>query len=211
MKRAMILAAGRGERMGELTVNTPKPLLRVDGRYLIEYAISSMKNAGIYDIVINISWHAEQIKAALGNGSGYGVNIVYSEEPERLEVGGGILNALPLLGNEPFLVMSSDIITDYPLQELTSKLNGLAHILMVNNPDYHVEGDYGLTNGKIDLHAEKKFTFASVGVYSPDLFTHCTLKHFRLTHVLNPAILAGKVTGEHYQGCWRNVGTPADL
>src|SRR5437868_3465740 len=114
MKRAMILAAGRGERMGELTLNTPKPLLRVDGRYLIEYGIESIKNAGIKEIVINISWHAEKIKAALGDGSQYGVNIIYSEEAERLETGGGIFKALPLLGSEPFLVMSSDIITDYP-------------------------------------------------------------------------------------------------
>lgn len=211
MKRAMILAAGRGERMGELTASTPKPLLRVDGRYLIEYAIESIRNAGIKDVVINVSWHSDQIKSAIRDGSEYGVNIKYSEEAERLETGGGILQALPLLGDQPFLVMSSDIITDYPLHELPQHLAGLAHIVMVSNPHYHPNGDYGLKDGNIALNANEKFTHANIGVYSPNLFANCTPGHFRLTHVLNPAIEAGKVTGEHYQGLWRNIGTPKDM
>jgi MurNAc alpha-1-phosphate uridylyltransferase len=211
MKRAMILAAGRGERMGELTANTPKPLLRVDGRHLIEYAIASIKNAGIKEIVINVSWHGDQIKATLRDGSQYGVNIKYSEEAERLETGGGILQALPLLGDQPFLVMSSDIMTDYPLHELPQNIAGLAHIVMVNNPSYHPRGDYGLNDGNVVLNASETFTHANIGIYSPALFANCTPGHFRLTHVLNPAIDAGKVTGEHYQGLWRNIGTKADI
>lgn len=210
MKRAMILAAGRGQRMGELTTHTPKPLLKVGGRYLIDYAISSLKQAGVSEIIINVSWHGDQIKAALGDGSQYGVKILYSEEQERLETGGGIFQALPLLGSEPFLVISSDIITDYPLQELPQP-QGLAHLIMVNNPGYHSHGDYGLKDGFIEMDTSHKLTYASVGVYRPELFAHCSAGHFRLSTVLNPAIADGKVTGELYQGKWHNVGTPDDL
>lgn len=211
MKRAMILAAGRGERMGELTANVPKPLLRVGDSYLIEYAIASIKKAGIQEIVINVSWHGEQIKTALGDGSRYGVNIYYSEEVERLETGGGIFKALPMLGEQPFLVVSGDVMTDYPLQNLPQHIQGLAHIVLVSNPPYHVLGDYGLQQGKLVLHANEKFTHANIGVYSPALFANCSAGHFRLTQVLNPAINAGKVTGEYYQGWWHNIGTKADV
>ena len=207
----MILAAGRGERMGELTAQTPKPLLRVAGHYLIEYAISSLVKAGIHDIVINISYHGEQIKAALGDGKRYGATFFYSEEKERLETGGGIFQALPMLGKETFLVMSSDIITDYPLKQLSSKRDSLAHLIMVDNPTYHPRGDYGLLADKIDLHAHPTFTFASIGLYHPDLFSGSKPGHFRLTQVLVPAIMKGQVTGEHYSGVWYNIGTQDDL
>lgn len=211
MKRAMILAAGRGERMGELTHHVPKPLLRVKDKYLIEHAITAIKQANIQEIVINVSYHAEQIKQALGNGAKYGVTIAYSEEVERLETGGGIVKALPLLGDQPFLVMSCDIITDYPLQQLSAFPSGLAHLVMVKNPAYHAHGDYGLEQNQLRLHASSKLTFANVGVYRRELFTGCELKHFRLTQVLNPAIAAGNITGELYQGVWHNIGTPADI
>jgi len=211
MKRAMILAAGRGERMGELTAQTPKPLLRAGGRYLIDYAIQNLKQAGIKEIVINISYRAEQIKSALGDGSHYGVNIFYSEEAERLETGGGIFQALPLLGDEPFLVVSGDIITDFPLQQLPQHLDGLAHLVMVPNPAWHPHGDFGLHEGRLVLPADAKFTFGNIGVYHPALFANCQPGHFRLASLLNPAIEAGQVTGELYQGKWHNVGTPADL
>lgn len=211
MKKAMILAAGRGQRMGELTTNLPKPLLRVAGHYLIDYAIFSIKQAGIQEIIINVSWHGEQIKTALGDGSQYGVKILYSEEVERLETGGGIFQALSLLGTEPFLVVSSDVITDYPLGELSQRPEGLAHLVMVSNPDYHSQGDYGLRDGRLELDASQKLTYGNVGVYRPELFASCLAGHFRLSSVLNPAIAAGKVSGEHYQGKWHNVGTPVDL
>lgn len=209
--RAMILAAGRGERMGALTINTPKPLLKVAGNYLIDYAIFRLKQAGIEDIVINVSYHAEQIKTALGDGKRYGVHIVYSEEKERLEVGGGIFQALPLLGDKPFLVISSDIITDYPLEKLICGDNSLAHLIMVDNPSFHVHGDFGLCNGRIDLKAKPTFTFANIGIYRPELFAHCQPGHFRWSQLMFPFIEKGQITGEHYQGIWHNVGTPDDL
>lgn len=211
MKRAMILAAGRGERMGALTATLPKPLIKVDGHYLIEYAIAAIRQAGIHEIVINVSWHADQIKSALGCGSHYGVKIHYSEEAERLETGGGIFQALPLLGTQPFLVMSSDIITDYPLRELSEQPQGLAHLVMVTNPVYNLAGDFGLNHGRIDTHVSQTLTFGNIGVYRPELFANCSAGYFRLTNVLNPAIAAGQVTGEHYQGWWHNIGTPADI
>ena len=209
--RAMILAAGRGERMGEITHRVPKPLLRIAGNYLIEYALFSLKRAGIHEIVINISYLGDQIKAALGDGSRYGVTIAYSEEKERLETGGGIFQALPLLGEDPFIVMSSDIVTDYPLQQFPRHLNGLAHLVMVDNPSYHARGDFGLCQGVIDINAQPTLTFASVGIYHPALFAGCEPGHFRLTKVLHPAIAKGLVTGEHYQGTWYNVGTLEEL
>lgn len=211
MRRAMILAAGRGQRMGRLTEFLPKPLLHVQGRFLIEYAISNLKQAGIEEIIINVSYRAEQIKASLGDGSRYDVKIIYSEEKERLETGGGIFQALPLLGSHPFIVMSSDIITDYALSQLPQELDGLAHLVLVNNPVYHLHGDYELINKRISLGGYPKLTFASIGVYHPDLFANCKPGYFRLTHVLNPAIEKGLVSGEHYQGKWHNVGAPDDL
>ncbi len=211
MKKAMILAAGRGERMRDLTAEVPKPLLKIGGHYLIEYAISSIKQAGINEIVINVSYQGEKIMAALGDGANYGIKILYSIEPERLETGGGIFQALSLLGNEPFLVMSSDVITDYPLSNMPQNPDGLAHLMMVNNPVYHPHGDYGLRNGKIALDTAPALTFASIGVYRPELFEGCAAGHFRLTKVLNPAISSGRVTGEHYRGLWYNIGTPEDF
>ena len=209
--RAMILAAGRGERMMDLSLHTPKPLIRVAGKYLIEHSLLNLKHAGIHEVVINVCYLKNQIQEALGDGSQYGIKIHYSEEVERLETGGGIFQALPLLGHQPFLVMSCDIITDYPLQKLNVNLDGLAHLIMVKNPLYHAQGDYGLIENKLTLHTEPKFTFANIGIYHPALFANCNPGHFRLTNVLNPAIKAHQVTGELYQGKWHNIGTPADI
>ena len=211
--RAMILAAGRGARMGALTEKTPKPLLRVRNQYLIEYAIASIKRAGITEIVINVSHLAEKIQAALGDGERYGVRIFYSLETERLETGGGILNALPLLGDAPFVVMSSDIITDYPIKNLVMNniKNNLAHLIMVNNPSYHAQGDYGLSGNQIIKSASNTFTYASVGLFCADFFAGCAPGFFRLTQILNPMIDAARVTGELYDGVWHNVGSAIDL
>lgn len=211
MKRAMILAAGRGERMGELTAALPKPLLRVADHYLIEYAIHRIKQAGICDILINLSYRGEQVKAALGDGSTYGVRLTYSDEPERLETGGGIFKALPFFGEDPFLVVSADVITDYPLQQLPQQPEGLAHLVMVANPSYHPLGDYGLAQGYLVLANEDLLTFGNIGVYRPALFANCQPGHFKLNKVLQPAIAARAVTGEQYHGMWFNIGTPADL
>lgn len=209
--RAMILAAGRGERMGELTQHTPKPLLKVNGHYLIEYAIRQLQQAGICEIVINVSYLAEQIKTALGDGSQYNVAIAYSEEEERLETGGGIFQALPLLGEDPFIVISSDIITNYPLQQLPKDPKGLAHLVMVDNPSYHPQGDFGFQNEYLTMDTQPTFTFGNIGVYRPDLFSHCQPGHFRLGALLKPAIQQNKITGEYFSGLWYNVGSPQDL
>jgi MurNAc alpha-1-phosphate uridylyltransferase len=178
---------------------------------LIEYAIFSLKRAGINEIVINISYHAEQIKSVLGNGKRYGVHFAYSEEEQRLETGGGILQALPLLGKEPFIVLSCDVITDYPLCQLPRCPDGLAHLVMVNNPAYHPDGDFGLCDGRLDMNAKPALTFGNISVIHPELFAGCEPGHFRLTKLLIPAVLNRQMTGEHYQGTWHNVGTPDDL
>lgn len=209
--RAMILAAGRGERMGELTSATPKPLLRAGGKFLIEHVIGHLKKAGISDIVINVAYLGDQIRQALGNGSQYGVTIEYSIEPERLETGGGIMQALPLLGSHPFLVVSSDVITDFPLSSLPRQPSGLAHLILVPNPPFHQRGDFGLCDGLVDMDVKPAHTFANVGVYRPELFADCLPGHFPLNKLLFPAIREGRVTGELYQGEWVNIGTPEQL
>lgn len=209
--RAMILAAGRGERMRELTQHQPKPLLRVGDRHIIEYTIANLKRAGIEDIVINLAYQGEQIKKALGDGKRYGVNICYSEEKERLEVGGGIINALPLLGNDPFLVVSGDIITDYPFETLPKEPQGLAHIIMVDNPAFHPQGDFGIVQGFIDRQAIPRFTFGNIGVYRPEIFLQHKPGYFVWSKLMFPVIEQKQVTGERYQGAWYNIGTPEDL
>ncbi len=214
----MILAAGRGERMRELTQQTPKPLLRVQGKYLIEHAIKNLTQAGIKEIVINVSYQGAQIKTALGNGERYGVAIYYSEETERLETGGGIKQALSLLGEAPFVVMSCDIVTHYPIQQLPREPKGLGHLIMVNNPAYHAQGDFILQEDQVRLPAFSSLsasvstlTFGNIGVLRPELFASHATGYFRLAQVLLPAISQQQITGEHYQGYWYNIGTPQDL
>lgn len=209
--RAMILAAGRGERMKELTNKTPKPLLRVGGKCLIEYAIDNLKRAGIDEIVVNVSWHADAIKKTLGDGSQYDVTLVYSEEPQRLETGGGITKALPLLGSEPFVVVSADIVTDYPIIKLPRQPQGLAHLVLVDNPSFHPHGDFGLKGKQVDLLSAPAYTFGNIGVYRPELFDGCAVEVFPLSKLLFPAIRKRQITGEYYKGVWYNIGTPEDL
>lgn len=209
--RAMILAAGRGARMGSMTENLPKPLLKIGEHYLIEYALFSLADHGVKDIVINVSYYAEQVKKALGDGARYDVRIHYSFEEEALETGGGIFQALPLFGDAPFIVLSSDVITDYPLKKLPAQPEGLAHLVLVDNPSYHPTGDFCLTDNIIHRGNADTFTFGNVGIYRPELFAHCQPGKFRLGTLLNEAISQQKVTGEHYQGLWHNLGTPEDL
>ncbi len=209
--RGMILAAGRGERMGELTQTTPKPLLRVGGRYLIEHAIAQFQRANIREIVINVSYLGEQIIAAIGDGARYGVQIAYSQEKERLETGGGILQALPHLGDAPFVVVSADIISDYPLAQLPSVPEGLAHLVVVDNPSFNSHGDFGLRDGFADRDAHPYYTFANIGVYHPALFAHATPGHFRLFDLVFPAMARQLVTAEHFSQSWYNIGSPTEL
>lgn len=211
--KAMILAAGRGERLRPFTDYTPKPLLPVAGKPLIVWHIEALVAAGIRDIVINHAWLGEQIEATLGQGDAFGAHIVYSPEGEQaLETGGGIYHALPLLGDTPFLVVNGDVCTDYNFSRLPSRLTGLAHLLLVANPAHHAAGDFFLANGRVtDDDAEAgatRLTFSGIGLYSPRLFEGCEEGRFPLAPLLCRAMAQGQVSGECYSGHWVDVGTP---
>ena len=207
--KAMILAAGRGERMRPLTDTTPKPLLKVAGRSLIEYHLLRLAEAGINEVVINLAWLGEQIERTLGNGSAYGVVIEYvNEGAQALETGGGIFNALPLLGTQSFLVINGDVWTDYPLQQLPTSLSGLAHLVLVDNPAHHPQGDFSISaEGYATSDANNKLTFSGIGIYNPELFSDCTPGIFPLAPLLRQAMATQQVTAEHYRGQWSDVGT----
>jgi len=210
--RAMILAAGRGERMRPLTDDMPKPLLRIGGQTLIEHHVHTLAAAGITELVINHAHLGEQIVAALGDGNVYGVDISYSPEPDSaLETGGGIFNALPLLGDDPFLVVNADIWTDYDFTGLPAQPDGLAHLVMVDNPAHHPEGDFFLSGGRLSRDGPVKLTFSGMGLYRPELFAHCKPGAFQLAPLLRDAMDEGQVTGEHYTGSWFDIGTPERL
>jgi len=211
--KAMILAAGRGERMRPLTDHIPKPLLQVGGRALIEYHIRALAAAGIDSLVINLSYRGDQIRAALGDGSRHGVSISYSPEGEPpLETGGGIFHALPLLGAAPFIVVNGDIWTRYPYASLPSQPDGLAHLVLVDNPEHHPQGDFHLRDGGVYSEGEgERLTFSGIGVYRPELFDGCSDGPFPLAPLLRRAMEAGAVGGEHYPGPWLDIGTPQRL
>ena len=211
----MILAAGRGERMRPLTDETPKPLLKVAGKMLIEYHLEKLKAAHITEVIINHAWLGEKIERALGDGSRYGLNIHYSAETEALETAGGILNALPLLSNDKadaFIVINADIFCDYDLKNLPSSLSNLAHLVLVNNPPQHLHGDFVLTqSGLVEAEGEDKLTFSGIGVYHPDLFKGCSQGKQALAPLLRNAMQQHQVSGESYQGVWHDIGTPERL
>jgi MurNAc alpha-1-phosphate uridylyltransferase len=208
--KAMILAAGRGERMRPLTDQTPKPLLQVGGKALIEYHIESLAAAGIQEIVINHAWLGDQIESALGNGDRFGVSLSYSAEGNALETAGGIIRALPLLG-DVFIALNADIWTDYPLGELPDSPEGLAHLVMVDNPPHHPQGDFVLQNGHLNIDPGTRLTFSGIGVYRAELFAGLADGVRPLGPLLCEAMQAGKVSGEHYHGQWMDVGTPQRL
>lgn len=209
----MILAAGRGERMRPLTDRTPKPLLPVAGRALIDYHLAALARAGLREVVINHAHLGEQIEAAIGNGSRHGLRISYSPEPEgALETGGGILQALSKLGPGPFVVINGDIWTDYDYARLPQTLDGLAHLVLVDNPPQHPDGDFHLhPDGRVREADGERLTFSGIGVYHPELFAGCEPGRFPLAPLLRRAISAGRVTGEHYRGDWFDIGTPQRL
>jgi N-acetyl-alpha-D-muramate 1-phosphate uridylyltransferase len=214
--KAMILAAGRGERMRPLTDSTPKPLLPVGGKYLILHTIFRLKQAGICALVVNISHLAAQIEAALGDGTGFGVNIRYSFEREALETAGGIAWALPLLDDQPFVVVNSDVYSDYDFTGLCDRARALtaqhpAHLVLVDNPEHHPQGDFALDNGVV-TSAGERLTFSGIGAYHPALFAGITRgTKARLAAQLANPIAEGRVTGEHFRGEWNDVGTPQRL
>lgn len=210
--KAMILAAGRGERMRPLTDHTPKPLLQVGGKALIEHLIEALVSAGFRELVINHAHLGERIEAVLGNGARYGVQIVWSREPEgALETGGGIQRALPLLGDAPFLAVNSDIWTDYPFGRLQREPDGLAHLVLIDNPPHHPQGDFALQDGQVRPEGEHQLTFSGIGLYRPELFQDCQPGKFPLAPLLRAAMQRGAVSGEHYRGVWLDIGTPERL
>lgn len=215
--RAMILAAGRGERMRPLTDATPKPLLPAGGRPLITWHIAALVRAGIRDIVINHAHLGAQIEATLGDGAQYGAHIRYSPEREALETAGGIAQALPLLGEAPFLVVNGDIACDYDFAQLPRVAAALAargllgHLVLVPNPNHHAQGDFFLDGDRVAAQGER-LTFSGIGVYRPALFAAVRRgEKARLAPLLHAAMAARALSGERHAGRWMDVGTPARL
>lgn len=207
--RAMILAAGKGERMRPLTLHTPKPLVPVAGVPLIEYHLRGLAAAGFDEVVINHAWLGQQIEDHLGDGRRWGLRIRYSPESEPLETGGGIFQALPLLGQAPFLLVNGDVWTDYDFNRLRRPLSGLAHLVLVDNPAHHAQGDFHLREGKVVDAAGQagSLTFSGLSLLDPGLFGQCTAGAFKLAPLLRAAMAEGKVSGERYDGRWVDVGT----
>lgn len=213
MRHAMIFAAGLGERMRPLTDRTPKPLLEVGGKRLIEWHLEKLAAIDVRYVVINTSHLADQFPDVLGDGSRWGVRIRYAYEgPTPLETGGGMLNALALLGPEPFIAVSADIYSDYDYAALPPEPSGLAHLVMVPNPDWHAAGDFVLDQGL--LHEEgpgERLTFGNIGVYRPEFLRGHAPGRFKLLPLYQQAMRADQLSGECYDGFWRNLGNPAQL
>ena len=211
--KAMILAAGLGTRMRPLTDHTPKPLLQAGGKPLIVWQLEKLAAAGFKDIIINIAWLGWQIPEVLGDGAQWGINLHYSDEQAEtaLETAGGIIKALPLLGDEPFLVVNGDIWCDYAClpQRLASQT--LAHLILVNNPEHHPHGDFALEAGRALNNGTSKLTFSGIGYYHPVLFADLEYGKRALGPVLRAAMEQHLVSAEHYQGTWLDIGTPERL
>ncbi|MFW7348969.1 MULTISPECIES: N-acetylmuramate alpha-1-phosphate uridylyltransferase MurU [unclassified Pigmentiphaga] len=216
--RAMILAAGRGERMRPLTDTTPKPLLPAGGKPLIVWHIERLARAGLRDIVVNHAWLGARIEEALGDGSRWGVRVRHSAEATALETAGGIRQALPLLGDEPFLVINGDIWTDWDpaLAQAAagdlSRQDRLAWLVLVDNPAHHPTGDFHLASCGLVRDGDPRLTFAGIGVYQPALFAGLPAgEPARLAPLLRAAMARGQVGGMHHRGRWTDVGTPQRL
>lgn len=225
MRHALIFAAGLGERMRPLTDRTPKPLLDAGGKPLIVWHLEKLAAADVRYVVINTSHLAGQFPEALGDGSRWGLRIRYAYEgPVPLETGGGMLNALPLLGDAPFIAVNGDIHSDVDYTALPAAPNDLAHLVMVDNPDHHPQGDFSLdADGRLHAQGTPRLTFSGIGVYRPELLagwralaglgagTADTPPRFKLAPLLRAAMDAGQVHGTHHRGSWTDVGTPARL
>jgi N-acetyl-alpha-D-muramate 1-phosphate uridylyltransferase len=220
LRTALILAAGRGDRMRPLTDRTPKPLLAAGGRRLIEWQLDALARAGVRQIVINTAHFPSQFEDALGDGAHWGVQIRYSREAEyaegALETLGGVVHALPLLGAAPFLLVSGDIVTDFDYSRLEGPAAALAegaadaHLVLVDNPPFHRQGDMGLDGNRIDPAGTPRYTYANIGVFAPRLFAGVAAVRAKLFPWLYSAA-AGRLHGEIHRGRWHNVGTPAEL
>ena len=210
--KAMILAAGRGERMRPLTDHTPKPLLKVGGKPLIAWHLERLAAAGFKDVVINHAHLGAQIEAALGDGGQWGVHIQYSPEKVALETAGGIANALPWLGDLPFLVVNGDVFTDIDFGAMKLVSPDVAHLVMVDNPPQHSVGDFALQGGRLHVDGTAKLTFSGVGIYQPSLFAGIVPgEAAKLAPLLKDVMAQGLVSGTHHRGQWHDIGTPERL
>ena len=209
--RAMLLAAGRGERLRPLTDTMPKALVKVGGKPLVVHAIERLRAAGIADVVINLGWLGAKIRAELGDGGAFGVHIAYSDEgDDTLETAGGIVNALPLLGTEPFWVVNSDVSSDYAFRDPGLAADDLAHFVLVDDPD-RGDGDFALAAGRVSERGGERFTYAGIGLYRPEFFAGERVERKPLLPLMQRAVAAGHVAGEHYRGRWADIGTPERL
>ncbi len=213
VRRAMILAAGRGERMRPLTDDLPKPLLQVGGKALIEHHLEALASAGVSEVVINLAWQGAKLRSALGSGERFGITLHYSDEgAAALETGGGIFKALPLLLPDPFLVINGDIWTDWRLQAgHVPATDDLAHLVLIPNPVHHPQGDFGLAGTRLVEASGAQFTFSGIGLYRKEFFAGCQPGAFPLLPLFRRAIRAGRISGEVYRGRWYDIGTPARL
>jgi len=211
--KAMILAAGRGERMRPLTDHTPKPLLEVKGKALIVYHIEKLVSSGFKQIIINIAHLGYKIPEALGNGLKWGVELIYSDEQKdgALESAGGIIKALPLLGDETFLVVNGDVFCDYNFDDNFDLKDDLAHLILVDNPEHNLDGDFGLKDARALNKADEKYTFSGIGYYSPKLFEALHVEKMPLAPLLRDAIKQNKISASLHVGDWHDIGTPQRL
>jgi MurNAc alpha-1-phosphate uridylyltransferase len=209
---AMILAAGRGERLRPVTDETPKALVEIQGRSLLERHLDRLPDAGVDTVVINLGWLGEQIISRVGGGQAYGVNVVYSPEGENiLETGGGIHRALPLLGTDPFLVINADIVTDMPLPPADLGSADLGHLVLVQTPPHKAHGDFDLQGDRVVDTEDAALTFSGVAIYRPEFFAGCVAGRFPLAPMLKKVAREGALKGSLYEGFWEDVGTPERL
>ncbi|MDB6163265.1 MAG: mannose-phosphate guanylyltransferase [Xanthomonadaceae bacterium] len=222
--KALILAAGLGERMRPLTDVTPKPLLQVGGKPLICWHLENLAAAGVREVVVNTSWLAGQFPAVLGDGQHWGLRLTFIHEgPVPLETGGALLNAMPWLGAGPFIGINGDIWTDYDVRRLPAGIDDVAHLVLVDNPPQHVAGDFVLRGDRVESEGDARLTFSGIGVYRPELLDNwrsvigtaagaeASPPRFRLAPLLRDAMRRGAVSGEHFAGKWTDVGTPQRL
>jgi MurNAc alpha-1-phosphate uridylyltransferase len=225
MTRALVFAAGKGERMRPLTNDTPKPLLRAGGKPLVEWHLEKLAAAGVREVVLNIAWLADRFEPALGDGSRWGLRLHYSHEgAEPLETGGGMLHALRILGDAPFICVNGDTWSDYDFARLPTRPRAMAHLVVVDNPPQHPRGDFRLeANGTLRGEGEGLLTYSGIGVYDPRILlgwrevigkvagTELHPPRFKLAPLLFAAMARGEIHGEHHRGRWTDVGTPERL